>query len=500
MKTLGRYEIHEEIGRGAMGLVYRGIDPKINRSVALKCLRAHLLEGQEDSGKGFQQEMRALGRLTHPNIVAIFDAGKDETSEQGYIVMEYVKGLSLAGVIKDRRVLSIHQIVHIGVQICRGLHFAHSKGVIHRDIKPGNILLSDDLKQVKITDFGIARMDDATLTQTEHLTGTPPYMSPEQCRGETLDGRSDLFAVGALLYELLCKEKAFQGDSVVAIVEQVLHHTPYAPSIISEHVPCVLSGVVMQALEKTPEYRYGSGDEMADELEMAIDETKHFSLTKEPETEGGGATRILPASKKKPSSQKQPVYAVRYALMISLLLMISTGMFFIFRAPPKTDGNKRLAQETEIKALSGVEAKIKKVAKDKLDAEVKSREVAKEEETAKARLEAEATFKKEAKARAEAEARAIKEARAKADAGVKRLNKLAITSGLVQFETTPSGANILINGDWVGISPMSVELAAGQAHELLVTKEGYHALEATINAPAGEKTPLNLTLLEEENP
>ena len=228
MTRLGRYEIIDEIGRGAMGIVYLGRDPRINRSVALKCLRGNLVDGKSGARR-FQQEMRALGRLIHPNIVTIFDAGEDRETGLSYIVMEYVAGPPLIRLIRNGTVFPPGQVVEIGLQICGGLDFAHTKGVIHRDIKPGNILYSGDRQTVKITDFGIARLDRIGLTQTDRLTGTPQYMSPEQARGETLDGRSDLFSVGVLLYELLTGEKPFKGESLTAVMHQVLNHTPYPP-------------------------------------------------------------------------------------------------------------------------------------------------------------------------------------------------------------------------------------------------------------------------------
>ncbi|MBI3804540.1 MAG: serine/threonine protein kinase [Nitrospirae bacterium] len=270
MKSLGRYEILAEIGRGAMGIVYLGSDAKIDRQVALKCLRPELFEASEANRKRFQKEILALGRLIHPNIVTIFDAGEDPATGTAYIVMEYVEGTSLAQLLKKGASFSIDQVVHVAIQVCRALDFAHQKGVIHRDIKPGNILLTDDLKTVKVTDFGIARLDGVGQTQTDHLLGTPQYMSPEQCRGEQIDGRSDLFSVGALLYELLLFQKPFPGETIPAIMHQVLTKTPMAPEFVSPKIPSLLSHAVMKALEKEPGKRFSSGTEMADALEAAL--------------------------------------------------------------------------------------------------------------------------------------------------------------------------------------------------------------------------------------
>src|SRR5579884_142022 len=266
MKSLGRYEILLEIGRGAMGIVYLGSDAKINRQVALKCLRPELFEASEETRKRFQQEILALGRLIHPNIVTIFDAGEDPSTRTAYIVMEYVEGTSLGQLLKKGTPLSVEQVIRIGIDICSALDFAHSKGVIHRDIKPGNILLTSERGTIKVTDFGIARLDEGGHTQTDHLLGTPQYMSPEQCKGERVDGRSDLFSVGALLYELLTRQKPFPGENVAAIMHQVLTKTPVAPATLSPEIPKPLSDLVMKALEKEPGQRFQSGAEMAEAL------------------------------------------------------------------------------------------------------------------------------------------------------------------------------------------------------------------------------------------
>lgn len=263
MKNIGRYEIQREIGRGAMGIVYLGRDPIIDRSVAIKCLRPNLIEEREEAKQRFQQEVLALGRLVHPNIVTIFDAGEDPETERKFIVMEYIEGISLAELLKQEERLSVDQVRSIGIQVCHALDFAHSKGVIHRDIKPGNILLSPDLSRAKVTDFGIARLDRGNQTRTDRLLGTPQYMSPEQCNGGVLDGRSDLFAAGALLYELLTRQKPFPGENMTAIIHRVLTKHPPSPATINFDIPEPLSALIMKALEKSPERRFSSGREMA---------------------------------------------------------------------------------------------------------------------------------------------------------------------------------------------------------------------------------------------
>jgi serine/threonine protein kinase len=420
MKSLGRYDIVDELGRGAMGIVYRGRDPKIDRIVALKCIRPDLFDDQGEASHRFQQEMLALGRLIHPNIVTIFDAGEDSASNYTYIVMEYVEGKSLAQSIKSGEPFTIEQIREIGIQICNALDFAHSKGVIHRDIKPGNILLTPDLKTIKVTDFGIARLDGTAMTQTNRLLGTPQYMSPEQCNAEPLDGRSDLFAVGALLYELLTKQKPFPGETVHVVMQNILNRVPSPPSSISPQIPRGLSATVMRALEKDRTRRFSTGAEMAEALATPEREV-------EGEEEGEGGTMVLPAEPKasdahvlsSPQSQPQPRSRLGWALVaVPVLLALLYGGWSLLRDKPNS--------------LPGETVRAERVA-----------------------------------------------------------------SGTVDLTTTPEGAEIRIDGVMKGVSPLIMTLPVG-SHELVVTKEGHHPLEATIDVPSGEKVPIDLKLAKEE--
>ncbi len=266
MNTLGRYEIVSELGRGGMGVVYVGKDPDINRTVAIKCLHASGQNSSDEDKKRFTKETRALGRLTHPNIVQIYDTGEDPNTGSAYIVMEYVEGKSLAQILSSGEKLTIKQIREIGVQICMALDFAHEKGIVHRDIKPGNVLISPDHQTVKLVDFGIARLEEEGFTQTSSFLGTPRYMSPEQCTGDPVEKRSDLFSTSAVLYELLTLRKAFSGDQPVAIIHQVVTHTPDSPMSISKDVPKDLSDIIMKGLQKKPSDRFSSCKEMVQAL------------------------------------------------------------------------------------------------------------------------------------------------------------------------------------------------------------------------------------------
>ena len=267
LNKLGRYEITEVLGQGAMGIVYKGVDPKIGRTVALKTLKTageippdQLAEFQ----RRFSQEAQSAGRLTHPNIVTIYDVGE----EQGlaYIAMEFIKGKALDEYITEKRPFSIDQIVNIMVQICEGLGYAHKNGVIHRDIKPANIVLTDD-HIAKITDFGIAKITTTSATQTGMVVGTPSYMSPEQITGRGVDNRSDIFSIGAVFYELLTFEKAFPGDNITTVMYRVVHENPTPLSVANMSVPAQFDQILMKALAKNPADRYPDAESMGKDIQ-----------------------------------------------------------------------------------------------------------------------------------------------------------------------------------------------------------------------------------------
>jgi predicted Ser/Thr protein kinase len=264
LTTVGRYEITGELGRGAMGVVYKAQDPTIGRTVALKTLRldVHGLESAE-MVRRFQNEARAAGLLSHPNIVTIYDAGEQDGIF--YIAMEFIQGTTLHELLAEQRILPAEDVVQYSRQICRGLDYAHSHGIVHRDVKPANIMITAN-GTVKIMDFGIAKAG-GSMTSTGQVLGTPNYMAPEQVKGRPLDGRSDLFSFGVILYEMLTGEKPFVGQNVTTIIYKIVNENPIAPRDLDVTVHPGLSAIVTKALAKSPEERYQSGAELVHDLE-----------------------------------------------------------------------------------------------------------------------------------------------------------------------------------------------------------------------------------------
>jgi serine/threonine protein kinase len=260
-KTIGRYEIRDCVGRGGMGALFRGHDPVLDREVAIKTMLVDFAQ-DEDGRARFYREARAVARLQHRNIVTLFDFGEDEGSP--YIVMEFLIGQTVAETLRAGTQLSIERVADIGAQLCTGLHFAHLRGVVHRDIKPPNIWLNDD-GNVKVLDFGIAKFGDTTVTRIGGVVGSVSYMSPEQVSGhEDVDGRSDIFSVGIVLYELISGKRPFRADSPTGIMMKIVNDPP--PPLNVPGVPPQLVNVIFRALEKDRTKRYQQANEMAADL------------------------------------------------------------------------------------------------------------------------------------------------------------------------------------------------------------------------------------------
>ena len=270
MDRLGRYEILEELGHGAMGTVYRGRDPRIDRIVAIKTIR---LPGLEETEEGtfrerFLREAQAAGKLSHAGIVTIHDVGEEESTRTPFIVMEYIAGNSVESLLREAEGgrMPPGKALELAQQVAEALDYAHSQGIVHRDIKPANILVTHQ-GRAKVADFGIAKLTASQLTMAGELLGTPSYMSPEQISGHPVDGRSDIFSLGVIVYLMLTGQKPFPGANLTEISFKIAYKNPVLPTQVNSDLSPAADYVIERALAKDVMRRYGSGKEFADDLE-----------------------------------------------------------------------------------------------------------------------------------------------------------------------------------------------------------------------------------------
>src|SRR5579864_489892 len=279
-KQFGRYEIVGELGRGAMGVVYKARDPQIDRLVALKTvsLRGQEPEDAAEFRQRFVNEAQAAGRLHHPGIVSVFDVGEETQTGEPYIVLEYVAGEALNKVIAREKKLLLTRALQIAEEVADALDYAHEQGVTHRDIKPGNILITES-GHPKIADFGIAKLNLAHFTLPGRVLGTPAYMAPEQLSGEGSDGRSDLFSLGVILYVMATGHSPFPGSSATTVCFKVANREPVAASALDMNLPPQLDAVISRAIAKNPDDRYQRGAEFAEDLRLLQQAYKPGSTT-----------------------------------------------------------------------------------------------------------------------------------------------------------------------------------------------------------------------------
>ena len=319
-KQLGRYTILYELGQGAMGTVYRGHDPQIDREVALKTISLQILGGEdeEEFRQRFFREARAAGRLSHPGIVTIHDAGEDQTTRTPYLVMEFVSGITLEA-LGGGGALPREKALELTRQIADALDYAHARGIIHRDIKPANIIVDAD-GRAKITDFGIAKVATAKFTQTGMVLGTPAFMSPEQLTAQPVDGRSDIFSLGTILYWLLTGKRPFAGDTLAALSYSVVHVEPPPLAEVAPGLPADIEYVVRRALAKDPAQRYATGREMAGDL----DDLLH---SRPPRSRAGAAVATpSPAAATIAMPAQVPTRRRRWLLPVALLALLLFGV------------------------------------------------------------------------------------------------------------------------------------------------------------------------------
>jgi serine/threonine protein kinase len=273
MEKIGKYKIIDLLGKGAMGIVYKALDPDIDREVAIKTIRFDLISDDNEKNElmlRFIREAQAAGKLVHPNIITIHDVGKEK--DMTYIVMQFIDGPSLQNLISSKKRLPAPDIINLMIQLSDALNFAHNSGIVHRDIKPANILL-DESGKPHICDFGVAHVEMSTITQTGATIGTPSYMSPEQVMGKKIDKRSDIFSLGAIFYELLTGRRPFEGESITTVIYKIVNEEVMPLTQVRKELPPEFEEIINKALAKDPDNRYGSCVELAEDLKKIT----HFS-------------------------------------------------------------------------------------------------------------------------------------------------------------------------------------------------------------------------------
>jgi len=332
-KRFGRYEVVAELGRGAMGIVYKARDPKIDRFVAIKtiCLVGHVQEEQQAYRERFFQEAQTAGRLVHPNIVTIFDVGEDPETRDPYIVMEYVPGVPLNGMLAEGTPLPLETAMRLTQQVAEALDCAHAQGIVHRDIKPSNIMVTAD-GQAKIMDFGIARMDSVHLTLPGHALGTPAYISPEQLSGDAIDGRADIFSLGVILYNMVTGYRPFQGNSPITVCFKVANREPLAPTLLDPTLPRALDAVISRAMAKNPVDRYQRGMELALDLRELLEKRIPAFRARASESntnQSAGSNQVLEGPKGSRVFLSRAFNPTRIALVCACVTVV--GLFAFYR-------------------------------------------------------------------------------------------------------------------------------------------------------------------------
>ncbi|ESS70665.1 serine/threonine-protein kinase PksC [Methyloglobulus morosus KoM1] len=290
LENISRYKIEKVLGKGAVGTVYKAYDPVINQTVAIKVIHKQLLE-QDDSGeqlKRFRNEVLAGRRLKHSNIVSIYEYGEEQ--DIAFIIMEFIEGRQLKDFLDEKFKFDLVTTHHIMQQLLAALDFAHGQGIVHRDIKPANIMVMQNW-QIQVADFGIAKIESSSITQTGMIMGTPKYMSPEQCLGERIDHRADIFSTGVVFYHLLTGKVPFEAETMMGTLQQVLHVTPTNPSQLSQQVSPALDRIISKALAKHPDDRFQSAKAFSEALALAMAEAQSLSNTAEDD-----ATVIMPST------------------------------------------------------------------------------------------------------------------------------------------------------------------------------------------------------------
>lgn len=440
----GRYHVVKEVGKGAMGVVYRAHDPDIDRIVALKVLRPDRVTSQDFVSR-FLKEAKAIGRLSHPNIVTVYDVGSDNNNI--YIAMEFLEGKPLNEILRERA-LSLEEIIRVGSQIADSLRYAHEKGIVHRDIKPPNIILNDE-GQVKITDFGIAHIEDPSSTQQTkagEILGTPMYMAPEQIVGGSVDGRSDLYALGVILYEMTTRKRPFKGDNLASIFHSITQEMPERPEMLNPEIPKPLSDLIMKCIQKRPEERFSTGAQVAEALRNC---TRRSDFQKTGHSAGFRAPRSL--------------------LWVASVLMVSmaAAAFFLIISPVKPPEKPPESQEVHSSTRQGHTGGPQEPGDIKSPGS-QTKPVEKPDDLSSVNRGTDLPGSGPAATDAE-------------------------VLGSLSVDTEPSGASLFIDGSFRGNTPISLDLPPGK-HEVRLSLDTFYEWEAQVKLEGNELTPIFVKL------
>ena len=350
-KKIGRYEILEELGHGAMGTVYRAKDPAMDRVVALKTIISLVLASEQggEFRERFYREARAAGALAHPGIVPVFDVGEHEGLP--FLVMEFISGKTLADALKKGERMTLDRVCEIGQKIAEALGYAHQRGVVHRDIKPANILLTSKeahgIERPKITDFGVAKLAAGHTTMTGQILGTPAFMPPEQFTGAPIDGRADIFSLGVVLYWMATGEQPFPGESMTAVSYKVVHTEPVPPRKLNPSIPAKLESIILKCLAKNPDERYQKGEDLARDLgelrtastvtslqsaavpAQASESDPNATYIEAPPPSQTGQMRATPPPERAPAPKSIPKNLLVLAVVI--VAIVAAGSWFLLR-------------------------------------------------------------------------------------------------------------------------------------------------------------------------
>jgi hypothetical protein len=484
---IGRYEIRSELGRGAMGRVFLAYDPQIDRNVAIKIVQSFAALGgaeREEARARFLREARAAGKLIHPGIVTLFDVG--EVNNMPYLAMEFVKGQTLDHYCRTGALLHPAVAVQLVAGAADALAYAHAAGIVHRDIKPANLMRTSETT-AKIMDFGLARGAEANLTQDGALLGTPAYMAPEQIRGQQVDGRSDLFSLGVVLYELLTGQKPFSGDSISSVIYRIVHEDPREVVTVRPDLDPALSKLLSRALAKRPEDRFQNGQELAAALRQVAGRLGAPGARQSVAAPGAAASgaekreaiaerEIAPTPKKPPRrSSARP-----FVLGILLLIVAAVAGGYYFRDEL---GITEMLKPTPIVYEATVRV-------EPAEAEVlwngEPLDLAAGGVIRFGAEEAPGTLTAEYACRREEHQVTV------ADAGSEIALVLEPVEMLHPLESNGVAASVRLNGNDLGTTPVELALDLCQDNTLTLSAGGYHELE--IDIPSGA-TPLEARTL-----